>query len=123
MMSAKPIPEGYHTVTPYLIVKNADMLLQFMKAAFNAQVKEEHRLPDGTIMHADVMIGDSHVMMGQAGGRWREMPGRSIPARERCFWKLTCLILTAACTQGCTPMPHSCCRTPRRRCWCRIMPS
>ncbi len=74
-MAVKAIPEGYHTVTPYLIVKDADKLLQFVKKAFNAQVKEEHRNADGGIMHADVLIGDSHVMMGQAGGAWGEMLG------------------------------------------------
>ena len=71
----KPIPEGYRTVTPYLIVKDADKLLTFVKAAFNATVKDEHRLPDGSVMHADVVIGDSHVMMGQANEKWREKPG------------------------------------------------
>jgi PhnB protein len=74
-MAVKPIPEGYHTVTPYLIVKDTDTLLQFVKKAFNAHVKEEYRNADGTIMHADVVIGDSHVMMGQAGGAWPEMLG------------------------------------------------
>jgi uncharacterized glyoxalase superfamily protein PhnB len=74
-MATKPVPEGYRTVTPYLIVKDADKLLQFVKAAFGATVKEEHRLPDGSVMHADVMIGDSHVMMGQANEKWRAMPG------------------------------------------------
>ena len=74
-MAVKPIPEGYRSVTPYLIVNDADALLRFVKEAFNARVKEEHRMPDGTLMHADVIIGDSHVMMGQAGGRWRPIPG------------------------------------------------
>ncbi len=74
-MAVKPIPEGYRTVTPYLIVKDADKLLQFVKKAFNAQVQEEHRQPDGSVAHADVIIGDSHVMMGQAAGPWREMLG------------------------------------------------
>jgi PhnB protein len=73
-MAVRPVPEGYHTVTPYLIVRDADKLLEFMKKAFDARVKEEHRKPDGSIMHADVVIGDSHVMLGQAGGQWREMP-------------------------------------------------
>ena len=71
----KPVPEGYRTVTPYLIVRDADKLLTFVKAAFNATVKEEHRSPDGSVMHADVVIGDSHVMMGQANEKWREMTG------------------------------------------------
>jgi len=74
-MAAKPIPEGYRTATPYLIVKDAAKLLDFVKSAFSAKVKEEHRMPDGRVMHADVMIGDSHVMMGQAGERWPESTG------------------------------------------------
>jgi PhnB protein len=71
----KPVPEGYRTVTPYLIVKDADKLLTFVRAAFNATVKEEHRTADGSVMHADVIIGDSHVMLGQANEKWRAMPG------------------------------------------------
>jgi PhnB protein len=74
-MAVKAIPEGYRTVTPYLIVSDADALLRFVKAALNGQVKEEHRMPDGTLMHADVIIGDSHVMMGQAGGPYGPIPG------------------------------------------------
>lgn len=74
-MAVKPVPEGYRTVTPYLIVKDADKLLQFVQAAFKATVHEEHRMPDGSVMHADVLIGDSHVMMGQANERWPEVPG------------------------------------------------
>jgi uncharacterized glyoxalase superfamily protein PhnB len=74
-MAVKPIPEGYRTVTPYLIVNDADRFLQFVKSAFNAKVHAEHRGPDGSIMHADVMIGDSHVMMGQANERWPAITG------------------------------------------------
>jgi PhnB protein len=74
-MAVKPVPEGYHTVTPYLIVKDCDRLLTFLKAAFNAQVKEEHRLGDGSVMHADVLVGDSHIMMGQANEKWPLMTG------------------------------------------------
>ena len=74
-MAVKPIPEGYRTVTPYLIVENADALLAFARAAFGAAVIEEHRTPDGRVMHADLLIGDSHVMVGQAGDRWPARPG------------------------------------------------
>jgi PhnB protein len=74
-MPVKAIPEGYGAVTPYLIVKDANALLTFVQEAFGARVKEAHRMPDGTVMHADVVIGDSHVMMGQAGGPWRPIPG------------------------------------------------
>jgi PhnB protein len=74
-MAVKPVPEGYGTATPYLIVKDADALLRFVQEAFNARINEEFRRPDGTLMHADVTIGNSHVMMGQAGGPWQPIPG------------------------------------------------
>jgi uncharacterized glyoxalase superfamily protein PhnB len=74
-MAVKPVPEGYRTATPYLIVKDAAKLLDFVKSAFNAKVADEHRMPDGKVMHADVLIGDSHVMMGQASERWPESTG------------------------------------------------
>ena len=74
-MAVKPVPEGYHTAVPYLIVNDADTLLAFLKTAFSGKVKEEHRTPDGKVMHADVIVGDSHIMMGQASGKYPAMPG------------------------------------------------
>src|SRR5688500_18832281 len=74
-MAGKPIPEGYTAVTPYLILKDVDALLRFVKAAFGATVTDEYRLPDGRVMHADVTIGGAHVMMGQANEQWKEMRG------------------------------------------------
>jgi len=62
-----PIPKGYHSVTPYLTVANAEQLLQFVKRAFGAQEVMAHRNADGSIMHAEARIGDSIVMMGQGG--------------------------------------------------------
>ena len=69
-MAVKPIPEGYHTVCPYLTVSDATAELEFLTRAFGARVVENMKGPDGRIMHADVIIGDSHVMMGQAGDGW-----------------------------------------------------
>jgi PhnB protein len=59
----KPIPDGYHTVTPYLIVKDAAGALEFYKKAFGA--KELMRLagPGGKIGHAEVKVGDSPIML------------------------------------------------------------
>jgi uncharacterized glyoxalase superfamily protein PhnB len=74
-MAVNPIPEGHRSVTPYLIVNDADALLKFVRTAFDARVVEEARRPDGTLMHADVVIGDSHVMMGQANDKWHATPG------------------------------------------------
>jgi PhnB protein len=70
----KPIPEGYHSVTPYLVVENAERLMDFLKKAFGAV--EVHRTagPDGSIRHAEARIGDSMIMMGQARAPWTPRP-------------------------------------------------
>ncbi|MGH2450441.1 MAG: VOC family protein [Candidatus Limnocylindria bacterium] len=64
-MAAKPIPDGYHTVTPYLLVGRAALVIQFLKDAFGAEEIERMPGPDGGISHAEVRIGDSVVMMGE----------------------------------------------------------
>ena len=72
-MAVKAIPDGYHSVTPYLIVKGAAQLIDFVKEAFGAQ--ETFRMPSGAgIMHAEVRIGDSVVMMSDAMGEHGPMP-------------------------------------------------
>ena len=60
----KPIPSGFHTLTPHLVVKGADNAIEFYKRAFGA--KEVGRLPGpegGPLLHADLKIGDSHVFL------------------------------------------------------------
>ena len=47
-MAVKPIPDGFHTVTPYLLVEGASKLIDFVTAAFGAQEVHRHTLPDGT---------------------------------------------------------------------------
>jgi PhnB protein len=74
-MAVKPIPEGYHTVTPMLVVEGVDKLINFLKQAFNAFEKERVARPDGKIMHAEVRIGDSMLMMGEPPGSFKHMPG------------------------------------------------
>jgi PhnB protein len=63
-MAVRPIPEGYHTATPYLIVRGAARALEFYKKAFNAT--ELMRMPDpsGKIAHAEIQIGSSRLMLG-----------------------------------------------------------
>ncbi len=73
-MPVRKVPEGYHNVTPYLIVRDAHQVLEFLKQAFGAEQKELMLGPDGKIGHAEVQIGDSIVMMGEAGERWKPMP-------------------------------------------------
>jgi len=62
-MSAKPIPDGYHTLTPFLTVKDAARAIEFYKAAFGAKERGVMKAPDGKVMHAELMIGDSILMM------------------------------------------------------------
>lgn len=65
-MPVKRIPEGYHAVTPLLSVKGAAQLIDFMKKAFGAVEVYRFPAPDGTVMHAEMKIGDSVVMLGEA---------------------------------------------------------
>jgi len=60
---AKPIPEGYHTATPYLIIKDAASAIEFYKKAFGATELGRHTGPGGKIMHAEIKIGDSPIMI------------------------------------------------------------
>jgi len=62
-MAVKPIPEGYHTVTPYLAVDGAAEAIEYYKKAFGAKERGRMEAPDGTIGHAELEIGDSLVML------------------------------------------------------------
>src|SRR6266850_976030 len=63
-MNVKAIPEGYHTITPYFAVRDAAELIKFLKRAFDAKEIELLAMPDGTVMHAQMQVGDSMVMVG-----------------------------------------------------------
>ena len=62
-MAVKPIPEGYHTVTPYLAVEDAAAAIEYYKKAFGASERTRMDAPDGKIGHAELEIGDSRVML------------------------------------------------------------
>ncbi|HXK60232.1 MAG TPA: VOC family protein [Acidobacteriota bacterium] len=70
-MAVKPIPEGYHTITPYFVVTDAEKFLDFAKRAFGATEVFRADMPDGSIAHAELQIGDSRVMLGQASEQWK----------------------------------------------------
>jgi PhnB protein len=59
----KPIPEGYHAITPYLIVKRGAAAIEFYKRVFGAVEHERMEGPGGKIRHAEITIGDSRVML------------------------------------------------------------
>ena len=73
-MSSSPVPAGYHTVTPYLLVGDVAAELRFLTAAFDAKEKLRMEGEGGKLNHAEVQIGDSPVMMGCAGERCTAMP-------------------------------------------------
>ncbi len=67
-------PEGYSTVSPYLIAAGAQLVIDFLKNAFGARELRRYDMPDGSIMHAEVRIGDTVVMVGDAGENWPAVP-------------------------------------------------
>ena len=62
-MAVKPVPEGFHTLTPYLAVENAADAIEYYKKAFGAKERARMDGPDGKIGHAELEIGDSVVML------------------------------------------------------------
>lgn len=59
----KPVPAGYHTATPYLVIKDAAKAIEFYKEAFGATELTRLATPDGNVMHAEIKIGDSAIML------------------------------------------------------------
>ena len=64
------IPEGYHTITPYFTVADADLLIEFLAAAFGGINIVTKRYPDGKIQHARVRIGDSILMLNESNEQY-----------------------------------------------------
>ncbi|SBT05807.1 Glyoxalase/bleomycin resistance protein/dioxygenase [Candidatus Propionivibrio aalborgensis] len=62
-MSVKPIPDGYHSVTPYLSIKGAADAIEFYKQALGANELFRMAMPSGDIGHAEIMIGNSRIML------------------------------------------------------------
>jgi PhnB protein len=71
---AKAVPEGTHTITAHLSVREAAKAIEFYQKAFGAQVLFVHKLPDGKVMHATLQIGDSRLMLAD------EFPGMGTKA-------------------------------------------
>jgi len=71
----KAVPEGYHTVSSYLVVPGVAKLIDFAKQAFGATEVFVSKRPDGTVQHAEIRIGDSIVMMGEGGEGGKHFPG------------------------------------------------
>ncbi|MFL5358434.1 VOC family protein [Archangium sp.] len=68
-MTVRPIPEGYRTLTPGMSVRGANKAVDFFKRAFGAEERHRFTLPDGTLIQADMQLGDSNFVVGEV------MPG------------------------------------------------
>ena len=68
------VPDGYHSITPYLKLPNAGRLVEFLKKAFDGTERGRLVRPDGALLHAEVLIGDSLVMVHEAPGHWTPKP-------------------------------------------------
>jgi PhnB protein len=78
-MSVKPIPEGYHTLTPFLTVRNAAQAVEFYKKAFGAKQRGDlAKGPDGKVMHAELQIGDSVIMLSDEFPEFGSLSPQSI---------------------------------------------
>jgi PhnB protein len=69
-MSVNFIPAGYHTATPYLVVRGAAAAIEFYKTVFGATEVMRFGMPDGSVAHAEIKIGDSLIMLGDENPAW-----------------------------------------------------
>jgi uncharacterized glyoxalase superfamily protein PhnB len=74
--NVKPVPEGTHTITAHLSVREAQKAIDFYQKAFGGQVLGVHKTPDGRVMHATLQIGDSRLMLAD------EFPGMGTPSPQ-----------------------------------------
>src|ERR1700744_102308 len=78
IMTVKPIPDGYHSITPYLIVDGGDRAIEFYKAAFGATELLRMASPEGKILHAELRIGDSLIMLADEAPSHNALAPRSV---------------------------------------------
>ncbi len=74
----KAIPDGYHAITPYLAMSNADAAIAFYKAALGAEEIYRLPMPNGKVAHAEIQIGDSRVMLSDESPEWGSRSAKSI---------------------------------------------
>ena len=77
-MKTKFIPKGYNTLTAYIAVENADKAIEFYKKAFGAKEIGRVTMPDGTIGHAEMEIGDSKIMLAEENKQWGNLSPQTV---------------------------------------------
>jgi len=69
-MAVAAVPRGFHTITPYIVVRGARKAIDFYKKSFGAEEVHAMPMPDGKIMHAEIKIGDSYLMLADEFPQW-----------------------------------------------------
>lgn len=77
-MKTKAIPEGYNTLTPYIAVNGADKAIEFYKNVFGANEIGRITMPDGSIGHAELELGDSRIMLAEESKQWGNLSPQSV---------------------------------------------
>ena len=91
MSNVKKIPDGYHSVTPYIVLDDAAGAVEFYKKAFGATERSRMPSPDGRLMHAEIQIGDSFIMLSS---EFPEMGGTAKSPKKAGFATSSLLIYT-----------------------------
>jgi PhnB protein len=77
-MSVQAVPKGYHTITPFMTVRDAARAIEFYKQAFGAKEKGVMKGPEGKVMHAELVIGDSTIMLADEFPEFGSLSPQSI---------------------------------------------
>jgi PhnB protein len=77
-MKTRPIPEGYHTLTPYITVKGAENAIKFYEKAFGAKEVGRLSMPDGSIGHCELEIGDSKIFIAEENPQWGNLSPQTL---------------------------------------------
>ena len=77
-MAVNKIPQGFHSITPHLVCRNAKEAIEFYQKAFGAENIRSHITPEGSVMHAELKIGDSIIMLGEEYPSWNVLSPQSL---------------------------------------------
>lgn len=84
-MTVKSIPAGYHSITPYLNIKDAVEAIEFYKKAFGAKENGRITMADGTIAHAEIQVGDSKIMLAEESLQWGNKSPQTLGGSPVCL--------------------------------------
>ena len=79
------IPQGFHTLTPYINIKGAVEAIEFYKKAFGAKEVERMLMPDGSIAHAVIEVGDSKIMLAEENAQWGNLSPQTLGGSPVCL--------------------------------------